>query len=158
MSGFIVSINLSRGGVPKLPVLLARIHELGIEGDAQKYTDIHGGPDRAVCLYSLEAIDKLRAMGHPIAPGTIGENVTVSKLDWPSVIPGAILRVGAEARLQITRYTKPCKTIRGSFSDGDFRRVFQDLSPGMSRVYAKVLTTGDIKIGDVVELELPANS
>ena len=153
MPATIVSINVSRGGVPKLPVLLAFIHELGLEGDAQKNPDIHGGPDRAVCLYSLEAIEKLRAKGHPIAPGTIGENITIANLDWPAIVPGTILQLGSEVRVEITRYTKPCKTIRGSFSDGDFRRVLQEISPGMSRVYAKVLRTGVVRPGDEVVIE-----
>jgi len=155
MQGIIHSINLSPGGVPKLPVLHAHVHTLGIEGDKQKNPNIHGGPERAVCLFSLQAIEKLRAQGHPIAPGTIGENITVAQIDWGLFVPGALITLGRDVRLEVTRYTKPCKTIRGSFSDGDFRRVLQEVSPGMSRVYAKVLQGGFIQPGDPVTATPP---
>ena len=56
-------INVSQGGVPKLPVLEAAVGELGLEGDAVANPDIHGGPERAVCLYSLELIEALVAEG-----------------------------------------------------------------------------------------------
>jgi MOSC domain-containing protein YiiM len=44
-SGRIVQINVSPGGVPKLPVETARVTEMGIEGDGQRDTKNHGGPD-----------------------------------------------------------------------------------------------------------------
>lgn len=40
------------GGVPKLPVAGARVTTFGIEGDAHRDTEHHGGPERAVCLYA----------------------------------------------------------------------------------------------------------
>ena len=37
----------------------------------------HGGPERALCLFSLERILELQAEGHPIFPGAAGENITI---------------------------------------------------------------------------------
>ena len=54
------SINLSAGGVPKLPEKEALITVDGILGDRQRNRRYHGGPLRAVCLYSLERIALLR--------------------------------------------------------------------------------------------------
>ena len=47
-------INVSDGGVPKRPVLEARVTKTGVEGDRQRNLNVHGGPDRAVCLFSHE--------------------------------------------------------------------------------------------------------
>ena len=52
-------INVSDGGVPKRPVWEAKISERGWSGDRQRNLKFHGGPDRAVCLYSLELIERL---------------------------------------------------------------------------------------------------
>jgi MOSC domain-containing protein YiiM len=148
----IVQISISRGGVPKTAVAGARVTALGLEGDAHRDTEHHGGPERAVCLYAMEAITGLRAEGHPIVPGAIGENVTVQGLDWSAVVPGCYLRLGESVLLQVTRYTSPCLNITRAFGDGDFARVSQKRHPGWSRVYARVVATGSIRPGDPVRL------
>lgn len=150
------SINTSRGGVPKRAVFEAFIAETGVSCDGQTNRQLHGGPDRAVVLYSLEVIRALQQEGHPIAPGTTGDNLTISGLDWPRVAPGAELLVGA-ARLLITRYATPCSSIRRSFRGGDFMRIAQAEYPGWSRVCARVLEPGLVQPGDAVELR-PASS
>ncbi|HNM79027.1 MAG TPA: MOSC domain-containing protein [Tepidiformaceae bacterium] len=145
-------ISVSQGGVPKLPVLEAAVGELGLAGDAVANPDIHGGPERAVCLYSLELIEALAAEGHPIAPGTAGENVTIRGLDWSLIQPGARVRVGEQVLLEVTRFTTPCATIRPSFKDRDSNRIHHNLHPGWSRAYTRVLKTGAIRQGDRVEV------
>lgn len=141
--------------MPKHPVLTAYIDADGVEGDRQKHLDIHGGPERAVCLYSLELIAALRAEGHPIAPGTAGENLTLTGVDWQAMQPGARIEVG-EVLLEITRYTSPCRTIGGSFLNGEFVRISQKVHPGWSRVYARVLSAGTVSPGSpAILLALP---
>lgn len=147
-------LSASDGGVPKLALSRARVTPLGIEGDRQRYRKIHGGPQRALCLYSLELIERLRAEGHPVSPGSCGENVTVAGIEWTRVRPAARLRLGAEVEVVVTRYTTPCKTIAASFLDGDFRRISQDRHPGESRVYARVLRGGWLEPGDAVAVLL----
>ncbi len=147
------SINLSAGGVPKRRVNDAKVSRSGLKEDAQNDTKHHGGPDRAVCLYSLERIHSLQAEGHPIDQGTAGENVTVEGIDWDLVVPGVRLRLGEEVLLEIASFTNPCKTIKASFIDGKFIRIAQKLHPGWSRVYARVLSEGPIRSGDPVQLD-----
>ena len=43
---------------------------------------VHGGPYRAVCLYAIEAIERLQAEGHPVEPGSVGDNLTTSGIEW----------------------------------------------------------------------------
>src|SRR5262245_31740651 len=150
MAARIVQVSVSRGGVPKTAVSAARVTVNGVEGDAQRNLEFHGGPERAVCLFSMEAIRSLRAEGHAIAPGAIGENVTVEGLDWFTVTPGAHLVLGETVLLQVARYTTPCRTIAPVFSGGQFVRVSQKLHPGWSRVYARVLVEGVIRPNDPV--------
>ncbi len=148
--GQIVQINISPGGVPKLPVASARVTREGLAGDGHRDLEHHGGPERAVCLYAMEAIEALQSEGHPIAPGSIGENLTVHGLDWAAVTPGRVVSVGEGVLLQVTRYTSPCFNIRPAFLDGDFSRVSQKRHPGWSRVYARVLGEGTVRRGDPV--------
>src|SRR5690349_4183315 len=72
------SLNVSNGGVPKLPVPSCDVRPSGIAGDRQRDHRYHGGPQRAVSLYSLELLEALRAEGHPVAPGALGENLTLA--------------------------------------------------------------------------------
>lgn len=150
---YLHQISVSDGGLPKLPVPKARITAEGVEGDRHRNTLLHGGPDRAVCLFSLDLIDALRTEGHPIQPGATGENLTVAGLDWAALKPGRRLSVGRDVRLEIMSYTAPCSLTTGWFHDGNFKRILQDLYPGWSRLYAKVLAEGLVRVGDVVTLE-----
>lgn len=151
-AGHIVQLSVSSGGVPKHAVETARVTTLGLEGDAHRNREHHGGPERAICLFAMEAIRDLQAEGHPLVPGTLGENVTVEGLDWTAVQPGARLQLGDEVLLEITRYTTPCFNIRPAFRGGDYSLVSQKRHPGRSRVYARVVTTGTLRRGDPARL------
>lgn len=151
-TGRIVQISISAGGVPKRPIDTAHVAHDGLEGDAHRDREHHGGPERAVCVYSMEAIRALTAEGHAIAPGTLGENVTVEGLDWPRVQPGARLSLGEAVLLEVTRYTSPCFNIKAAFVGGEFARVSQKRHPGWSRVYTRVLREGTIRTGDPARL------
>jgi MOSC domain-containing protein YiiM len=142
---------VSPGGVPKHAIAEARVTPLGLEGDAHRYR-YHGGPERAVCLFAVEAIDGLVAEGHTVTPGALGENVTTQGLDWAAIAPGAHLLLGEQVVLQITTYTRPCTTIAPRFRAGDFSRVSQKQHPGWSRVYARVLVEGRVRTGDDIRV------
>ena len=150
--GRIAQLSVSPGGVPKLAVPEARVTSLGLEGDAHRDEKHHGGPERAVCLFSLEAIDALAAEGHAIEPGTIGENVTVEGIDWNLMTPGARLRLGDRVVLEVTRYTSPCFKIAPVFLGREYSRVSQKVHPGWSRVYTRVLVEGSLRAGDPIRL------
>ncbi len=152
MPGRIFQLNISPGGVPKLAIREAEVTELGLAGDDHKFPDIHGGPERAVSLFSLERIQELQAEGHPIFPGAVGENITISGIDWNDVTPGEKLSLGEEVLVEITSYTSPCNSIPESFVAGEYQRISQKLHPGYSRVYARVLRPGRIRIGQPVRL------
>ena len=147
----VYQINSSEGGVPKTAVSEGFIDESGLQGDFQADKVHHGGPDQALCLFSVEVIDQLRSEGHPIDPGSSGENITVAGIEWPEVTPGRRMRLGS-VELEITHYASPCAKNGRWFRDGNFSRISQGLHPGEARVYARVLVGGPLKTGDPVEL------
>jgi MOSC domain-containing protein YiiM len=151
VAGRVASVNVSAGGVPKLPTREARLGPNGLEGDRQRNRRIHGGPMRALCLYSLERIRALQGEGHPIVPGSAGENITLEGIDWPLLVPGVHLTLG-DAEIEITSFTQPCGVIAKSFSDHASGRIGQDENPGWSRIYARVIREGTIRVGDAAAL------
>jgi MOSC domain-containing protein YiiM len=154
-TGSLASINVSSGGVPKRRVTDAIVRLSGLQNDAQNDQKHHGGPDRAVCMYSLEVIRALQQEGHPIDVGTAGENLTLQGIEWELVVPGSRIKIGDDVTLEVASFTTPCKTIRESFIDGAFIRISHKTSPGWSRVYARVLREGEIRSGDAVEVIPP---
>lgn len=150
-TGIVTSLNRSLGGVPKLPVTEARVTPGGLEGDRQRNLRYHGGPDRALCLYSADLLEALRSEGHAAEPGALGENVTIAGIDWRFLAPGTRLRVGPVG-IEVTSYTMPCRNIARVFADRRSGRVSEHRHPGWSRVYARVLEEGVVRIGDPVKL------
>jgi MOSC domain-containing protein YiiM len=155
LAGTIEQISVSPGGVPKLPVPEAEVNAWGLEGDGHNDPFHHGGPFRAICLYPVERIEALRAEGHYLVPGAIGENITTRGIDWDEIEPGVWLKLGSDVVIQVTQYTVPCATIMHCFQDADPTRVLQAAYPGWSRVYARVMSGGVIRAGDPVEVAIP---
>jgi len=131
-------------------VLEAFVAATGVEGDRQQNLKFHGGPDRALCLYSQELIERLQDEGHLIEAGFSGENLTLAGLDWEKLKPGDQLQVGPEVLAEIVSYTTPCDKNARWFRNGDYKRVSQKKNPGWSRLYAKVLREGLVRPGDAV--------
>lgn len=147
----VFQINVSKGGVPKLPIHNGEVAELGLINDVQKNKKHHGGSERALCLYSLDRILALQDEGHPIFPGAIGENITISGLDWDDIGPGVRLQLG-EVQVEITSFAVPCQNIRQAFSGHKIGRVSQKANPGWARAYCKILVNGRIQVSDPVSI------
>src|SRR5687768_13223871 len=155
--GRLVQVNVSSGGVPKWPVESARVTSLGVEGDRQADATVHGGPFRAVSLLGIEAIRRVAAEGHPIAPGTTGENLTTEGFDVSTLPIGTRLAVGDELVLELSSATNPCRTIRHSFTDHRFGRLGIESHPDDSRMYARVVREGTVRRGDPIVVSAPAD-
>ncbi len=147
--GRVVSVNVSPGGVPKLPVASAWIGRLGLDTDAHTEPEpTHGGPDQAVCLYALEAIERVAADGHQAFPGAYGENLTVEGLDWASLRAGDVLAIGEDGlALELTKQAGPCQTIAHWFVERGIARISPKVHPEDARWYARVLVEGRVEPG-----------
>ena len=85
MTGTVVQVNVSRGGVPKRAIPVAELTANGIDGDAWRYP-FHGGRQKAILLITIEGIEELVSRGFPLFAGALGENITtrgVALLDLP---------------------------------------------------------------------------
>jgi uracil-DNA glycosylase family 4 len=154
-AGRVAQVNVSPGGVPKQPVPGAWVGPLGLAGDGHHDRTEHGGPHRAVCLYSTEALARLRAEGHPVRPGSLGENLTLEGVELDSLRPGDRLAAGDRLVLEISGPCNPCATIRGSFADHRIGRVSVLAHPRDSRLYARVVEPGNVREGDPVRVLPP---
>lgn len=152
MSARILQVNISNGGVPKRAVAEAYVGREGLSGDAVNHPKVHGGPERAVCLFPVELIRSLQDEGHPIFPGAVGENLTIAGIDWASLEVGDEMAVGEEVVLQLASRVEPCNTIKAYFAGGQFKRIKPDRAPGETRWYARVLHEGTVRPGDEVRV------
>lgn len=144
MTGRLVQLNVSAGGMPKRPVDRARVTRDGLEGDRQRNRKYHGGPNRAVCLFSLELYDRLRGLGIDLAPGSVGENFTTSGIDLQRLKKRDRLRVGG-CLIEITDVRVPCRNLKQWDDD------LPELIVGFSGWVAKVVEEGEVVPGDQVE-------
>ena len=150
MPGSVVGLHANpMGGVPKHAVPTLQITKTGCVGDQQNDRRHHGGPLKAVCLMERSVMVALQAAGHPIGPGTTGENLLLDGLDEVTLSTGTELHVG-HVHLRITGDAPPCKTIRESFVDGSFISLSHKHQPGFTRWYAEVLVEGTVALGDPV--------
>lgn len=147
--GEVVQLARSGGGVPKAAVADLGVGWDGADGDRQANRKHHGRPWQALCLWSAEVIDTLRAEGHPVTAGGAGENVTVRGLDWAAVRPGVRLRLGS-AECVVSAWADPCSNIAGCFVDRDFRRIDPARGP-VARAYATVTRPGSVAVGDPIQ-------
>jgi MOSC domain-containing protein YiiM len=145
LTGSIVQVSISRGGLPKLAISEGRLGLLGIEGDFHAHPLIHGGPDKAVLLITAEGIEELQARGYPLYPGAMGENLTTRGLDRCQLRIGQQLRVGP-AMIEITRLRGPCSAL-----DVYGPELKNEISGDpLSGYYARVLEPGVVRVNDII--------
>jgi MOSC domain-containing protein YiiM len=159
MTGIVVQVSISPGGVPNHAIAEGRLTKAGIEGDGWRHS-FHGGPKRAILLITAETIDELTTQGFPLFYGALAENITTQGLDRRRLRLGQRLRIG-NCMIELTQLRLPCDTI-SVYGKGiqaaifDARAMAGDpTSPvwGMSGFYASVVEPGLLRAGDRIELQ-----
>jgi MOSC domain-containing protein YiiM len=159
MTGSIVQINISPGGIPKRPIPEATLTRQGILGDSWAHPQIHGGPNQAILIITLEGILELISRGFSLFPGALGENLTTSGLDRRQMRAGQRYRAG-QAFLEITKLRSPCNTldvygesIKRAIYDAEVR-AGDPSSPrwGLGGFYARVIEGGALRPHDIIQL------
>src|SRR6476659_692587 len=113
MPAILAQLNVSPGGMPKRPVPAAVVTRDGVDGDWQKNRKYHGGPNRAICLFSEELYAWLREQGvEGLFNGAIGENFTTRGIALMDLSPGDRLRVGADCVIELTGVREPCRQLK----------------------------------------------
>jgi MOSC domain-containing protein YiiM len=159
MTGTVLQINVSPGGLPKRPIAEAVVTAEGIRGDSWAHPNIHGGPNQALLLITSEGIDELIAQGFPLYLGALGENLTTEGLDRRQMRPGQRYRAG-EVVVELTELRVPCETldvygpaIKKAIYDAQIQ-AGDPSSPrwGLSGFYARVLQPGPLRSRDIIKL------
>jgi MOSC domain-containing protein YiiM len=142
---------------------------LGVEGD------VHSGETvkhrsrvaqdptrpnlRQVHLIHQELFAEVAAQGFEVKPGELGENITTSGVDLLSLPVGTLLRLGAEAVVEVTGLRNPCVQIDG-FQEGLLKQMVGRDADGnvvrKSGIMGVVREGGVVRPGDAIEVELPA--
>ena len=157
MTGSILQISISPGGLPKRPIPEGYITPLGLEGDDHAHPQFHGGPTKAILIIAAEVLDELKAGGYPVFYGAMGENLTTRGIDYRQLRIGDQLRAGG-ALLEITQTRVPCSQldVYGASLKTDIwdRQVKAGdyTSPrwGMSGFKCSVPQSGPVRLGDII--------
>jgi len=159
MTGTVIAVSRSPGHTMTKPNQdsIRLLVGLGVEGDAHMGTTV---PNlRQVHLIHAELIDELEAAGFRLAPGVMGENVTTRGVDLLGLPTATRLRLGADAVVEVTGLRNPCYQLDGLQPGLMKATLDRDADGNLIRkagVMAIVLAAGDIKPGDAIAVELPA--
>lgn len=138
-------------GIFKKPVSgPVMVRSQNLEGDLQADLSVHGGPDKAVYVYSRKNIEYWRETlrRDDLRPATFGENFTVDELLENEVAIGDELEIGT-ARFLVTQPRLPCYKLGIALGLPDFPKVFH--RSGRNGFYLRVLREGTIEAGDAIQ-------
>lgn len=157
-------------GFSKQPLLsIQLLAGLGVEGDAHCGTTVQhlylkrkkqNAPNRMqVHLLQEEVFADLAAAGHLLGPGELGENITTRGIDLLTLPVATRLHLGDEAVVELTGLRTPCKKI-DDFQTGLMNQMVlkgkDEPVPARAGVMAIVLQGGEVRAGDAIEIERPA--
>jgi len=144
-------------GIFKKPVSgPAFVNATGIAGDAQADLTVHGGPDKAICVYSADNYPRWTGIlwPEPGAFGAFGENLSVAGVVEEDVCIGDVWAAG-DLRLQVSQPRQPCWKLARKWRIQDL--TDQVIQTGRTGWYFRVLHGGDIAAGTTLSLvERPA--
>lgn len=139
----------------------------GIEGDAHAGSTVKHrsrvrrdptAPNlRQVHLLAGELLDELRARGFAVVePGRLGENILTRDLDLLALPTGSLLRLGAEAVVEVTGLRNPCGQLE-AIQPG-LQAAVLGRGPGgevlrRAGVMAVVRAGGPVRPGDPIAVE-----
>lgn len=144
--------RVEQTGIFKFPTREAvKVTKLGLEGDIIVSKKHHGGPDQAVYVYGTADYEWWsKELGKEIAPGTFGENLTISELESAHFNVGDYFHM-EEVTLQVTAPRIPCGTFAARMDDSQWVKRFRHAErPGL---YCRVIREGVVKAGDIVSVE-----
>ncbi len=140
-----------RTGIFKEPVEgRVRVGRLNLAGDGQADLIGHGGPFRAMLVYSFEnyAYWERELEQSGFAFGHFGENLTVDGMLDSDIHVGDVFRIGT-ALFEVSQPRVPCFKLAIKVGvEGFYSRI---LKSGRTGFYFHVLEEGDVGAGDLIQ-------
>lgn len=138
-------------GINKSPVhgniYLAK---LNLSGDGQADLRVHGGPDKAICVYSYEHFSFWETVLHAkLNPGAFGENLTIKGFTEDDFFIGDIFELG-EAIVQVTQPRQPCFKLAQKLNNPNLPIMVQ--YTGYTGFYFRVLKEGNVNVDHSLKL------
>jgi MOSC domain-containing protein YiiM len=107
----------------------------------------------------VEGLDELIALGFPLYPGAVGENLTARGVDRRAMRIGQRYRAGASV-IELTKIRVPCSTLNvygSGIQAAMYDAQAQSGDPssptwGLSGFYAAVVEPGLVRAGDPIVL------
>lgn len=150
----ILGVSIGPGGLPKSPqggqVLLS---VEGFANDKHRYR-LHGGPDKAVCVYCEDDYLELEDQGckppndDEWSIGAFGENLTIDGIRSQRVRLGSCFFTGTVV-MQVTQPRQPCNNLN-VYGPRMRKTLEQQLRTGF---YMKVLQGGALQAGEELYYE-----
>lgn len=144
--------RLEKTGIFKIPTSEpVWLSSLGLQNDVIVSKKHHGGPDQAVYVYGMaDYAWWAQELEKELAPGTFGDNLTVTELESAPFNIGDYLHLG-DVTLQVTAPRIPCSTFAARMGDPQWVKKFRHAErPGL---YCRVIKQGFVKAGDSVSME-----
>ena len=170
-SGRVVSVNVARAREIEIAgrsVLTAigkravagrvRVHRLGLDGDEQADPSVHGGPVKAVYVYPSEHYrfwQTVRAQAgvapwdEPLAPGALGENLTIEGVVETDVFVGDVLRF-PDCALAVSQPRLPCFKLNAAMGFAHAAKLM--VQSAWCGWYFAVREPGTIAAGDAFDV------
>jgi MOSC domain-containing protein YiiM len=123
----------------------------GLVGDQIFDVEHHGGDDQAVYAYAREDYDWWeRQLDRDLPGGLFGENLTTMDVDVNGAVIGEKWHIGDTLVLQPTFGRIPCATFQAKMAEPHWVKRFAEQNrPG---AYLRVVTPGEVKAGDPIEV------
>jgi MOSC domain-containing protein YiiM len=170
MPGIVTAVSRSATHTMSKPnqTAIQLVAGLGVEQDAHQGETVkhrsrlekgaHLPNLRQVHLIHAELHDELRETGFDVAPGQMGENATTRGVDLLGLPTGTRLRLGETAIVEVTGLRNPCQQLEGIQPGLMAATLDRDEEGQLIRkagIMGIVLTGGEIRPGDAVQVELP---
>lgn len=138
-------------GIMKRPADSAvMLYRENFEGDGQADLVNHGGPDKAVCVYSAEHYPFwTEFLSRSLPAAAFGENLTVQGLTEEDVCIGDVFQLD-DAVVQVSQPRQPCIKLAKKFGVKDM--VLKVQQTGYTGFYFRVLEEG--RVAPDAKLEL----
>jgi MOSC domain-containing protein YiiM len=137
-----VCISSKKGVVKKEEQEVTLRADYGIEKDA------HAGPwHRQISLLAGESIDQVKEAMPSLKNGAFAENIITRGIDLTAVAIGDRLQLGTEAVIEITQIGKECHN-----NGCAIKKLTGDCIMPREGLFAKVISGGNIKAGDIVKV------